>query len=182
MSKEKKWNLISSAFCAGMAIFIVYLTLTTFVKQRATAGGPFANSAFYPRVLAGAIIFLSILLAATSLIKKREAQKQSIGVAEETVRTLDEQAESPLSEQDRVSKGILIGLPFILILYTILLNFFGYLVVTPFFMILLFWILKFKSWIKNIILSMISTFALYLIFAFLLNVILPQGRYSFISW
>ena len=182
MSKEKRWDLICSVFCAALAIFILYLTFTTFVKEKATVGGPFANTAFYPRLLGGAIIFLSIFLAVSSFIKKTETKNPFVGVNDNTVRSLDEMGKKELSEQDTISRGMLIAIPFILIAYTVLLDLFGYIVVTPVFMILLFWILKLRNWAMNILLSLFTTFALYLAFAFFLNVILPRGRFSFIGW
>jgi hypothetical protein len=182
MSKEKRWNLICASFCVVLAIFILYLTLTTFVKEKATVGGPFANTAFYPRLLAGAIIFLSLLLAGTALLKKTKAKKTYIGMGNGDVDSFNEGGKKELSEQDTISRGMLIALPFILVTYTILLNIFGYIVVTPVFMILLFWILKFRNWAMNILLSIIATFALYLIFALFLNVILPRGRFPLFGW
>jgi putative tricarboxylic transport membrane protein len=180
MSKEKRWNLICAAFCIVLAIFILYLTLTTFVKEKATVGGPFANTAFYPRLLAGAIIFLSLLLAVTALMKKTKRRRTYVGMGD--VDSFNEAGKKELSEQDTISRGMLLALPFILVTYTILLDIFGYIVVTPVFMILLFWILKFRNWAMNIILSMIATFTLYLIFALFLNVILPRGRFPLIGW
>jgi len=182
MSKEKRWNLICAAFCVVLAIFILYLTLTTFVKEKATVGGPFANTAFYPRLLAGAIIFLSLLLAGTSLMKKIKGKKTYGGMGDSTIDSFNEAGKKELSEQDTISRGMLLALPFILVTYTILLNIFGYIVVTPVFMILLFWILKFRNWAMNILLSIIATFTLYLIFALFLNVILPRGRFPLVRW
>lgn len=181
MSKEKRRNIISSAFCGALASYILYLTLTTFVKEKATGGGPFANSAFYPQLVAGVIILLSILLFLSSLIKKGkgkllEAEKDEPADAREQF------AEDQPLEQDKPPRGTSVAIALILILYTVSLDLFGYIIVTPFFMALLFGMLAVRHWITIVFLSVISTYSLYVFFASLLGVILPPGRYSFIWW
>ena len=57
-SKERVWDVVAASFCAGMALFIIYLTHTTFVEADVSTGGPFANSAFYPRLVAFVIVSL----------------------------------------------------------------------------------------------------------------------------
>jgi len=181
MDKEKRWNLIAAGFCAVLASVILYLSYTTFVKMEAKVGGPFAGTGFFPRIVAGAIIFLSILLAVSSLTKKGGAAKPAVGFDEET--PVDAETEEKWkSEENTISRGLIIAFAFLLLTYTLLMELFGYLIVTPFFLILFFWILKVKNWAINIALSLTTTFVLYLIFALLLNVILPSGKFSVIGW
>jgi len=182
MFKERRWNIISASFCVGLACYIIYLTLTTFVEDRATGGGPFANSAFYPQLVAGIIIFLSVLLVISSFIQKPGGEKPPEAGKDETLRDIDQPEEGQPLGNDRVSRKFLIGIAFILIVYTVLLDMFGYAVVTPFFMALMFWMLKIRKWIAITVLSVISTFVMYVFFASLLEVILPPGRYSLIQW
>jgi len=181
MNKEKRWNLISAGFCTVLGGVILYLSYTTFVKMEATVGGPFAGTGFFPRVVAGTAIFLSILLALTSIVKKGGPSRPVVGFDVET--PVDPETEKKWrSEENTIPRGMIIGFAFLLLIYTFLMEMFGYLIVTPFFLILFFWILKVKNWAINITLSIVTTFVLYLIFALLLNVILPSGRFSIIGW
>jgi len=182
MSKERIWNIISASFCVGLACYIFYLTFTTFVQDQASGGGPFANSAFYPQLVAGVIIFLSVLLVASSLIQKRGGEKRSAAIKDDTIQAIDQPKEGQPLGNDKISRKFLIAIAFILIVYTVLLDMFGYVVVTPFFMALMFWTLKIRKWIAITLLSVISTFVMYVFFASLLEVILPPGRYSLIWW
>jgi hypothetical protein len=182
MSKERMRNIISACFCVGLACYIFYLTLTTFVQDQATGGGPFANSAFYPQVVAGVIIFLSVLLVISSFIRKTGGEKRSATVNDETLSAIEQPREGQPLGNDKISRKFLIAIAFILIAYTVFLDMFGYVVVTPFFMALIFWMLKIRKWIAITLLSVISTFVMYVFFSSLLEVILPPGRYSLIWW
>jgi len=182
MSKEKLWNLISASFCIAFALYVLYLTLTTFVQDQASGGGPFANSAFYPRLVAGLIIFLSLLLGASSLIQKTKREKSRGTEKDEPARVLDQVEEKQPVGEDKVSIVRIIAIAIVLIVYTVLLDLFGYVVVTPFLMALLFWMLRIRNWISVAVLSVVSTFVLYVFFASILEVILPPGRYSLPWW
>ncbi len=182
MSKERISNIISASFCVALALYIFYLTLTTFVQDQATGGGPFANSAFYPQWVAGVIIFLSLLLGVSSLLRKREREEPRWAEKDEAADALDRLEEKQPLGQDNISGGAIIGIAFILIVYTVLLDMFGYIVVTPFFMALFFWMLRIRNWIAIALLSVISSVALYVFFSSILEVILPPGRYSLIWW
>ncbi len=178
MSKEKIWNIISASFCIMVALYIFYLTFTTFVEDEASTGGPFANSAFYPQLVAGLIIFLSMLLGISSLLKKREQEEPPRGRKDESARVLDQPEDKKPVGADKVSGVAIMAIAVVLIGYTVLLDWFGYVVVTPFVMALLFWMLRMRNWITVALLAVVTTFALYFFFASLLEVILPPGRYS----
>ncbi|MFQ5946811.1 MAG: tripartite tricarboxylate transporter TctB family protein [Anaerolineae bacterium] len=181
MSKDKRLNLISAALCLALAAYVIYLTLTTFVEEEATGGGPFANSAFYPQLVAGAIVLLSILLIGLSFVKgyvgrSVEAESEQAPQVREPVGDGQALEERPR----RLWRSLAIAA--LLILYTLLLDLFGYLAVTPPFMALLFWTLGIRRWIAIVSLSLGSTLSFYVFFAWLLDVILPAGRYSLTFW
>ncbi|MFH1756954.1 MAG: tripartite tricarboxylate transporter TctB family protein [Pseudomonadota bacterium] len=178
MSKKLNWDLVSAFFCLGMTIWIIYLTLTQFVIDKASGGGPFANSAFYPQVIAGVIIFLSLLLIFQSFTKRRR-KEVSPSPLEGPVPIPDSSKEGqPIIETEKLPWGTSGVIVFVLILYTILQDLFGYVWVTPFFMAFLFWILNVRKPISIILLALASTYAMYFFFQELLDVILPTGRYS----
>lgn len=181
-SKERVWDVVAASFCAGMALFIIYLTHTAFVEEDVSTGGPFANSAFYPRLVAFVIVSLSILLIISSLIKKRGEAPLSSVEKKEPAPEKSPSGETIALEQDRVSSRVLVAIALVLVVYTLLLDRFGYLIVTPFLMVVLFWLLRIRKWITVLLLSVISTVALYLFFSTVLEVILPPGRYSLIWW
>ena len=170
MSKIKYGDLISAVVCGSIASYAIYLTMTAFVTDQAVGGGPFANSAFYPQLLAGVIIFLSIILAISSFIKKKEDQATTTAEPIDLV-SPKENGETP--EQDKISGIMIIAVAMVQIVYTILLNKIGYLWLTPFYMALMFWMLKIRNWILIAVLSLASTFILYYFFSLLLDVILP---------
>jgi hypothetical protein len=170
MSKIKIGDLVSAVLCGSIASYAIYLTLTTFVTDQAAGGGPFANSAFYPQLLAGVIIFLSIILALSSFIKKKDDPAIS---TVEPVGLVSAEEDGEAFEQDKISGIMIIAVAIVQIVYTILLDKFGYLWLTPFYMALMFWMLQIRNWILIAVLSLASTFVLYYFFALLLDVILP---------
>ena len=182
MFKKTVGDLVAAAFSVGAAFFIFYLTLTQFVIDKASGGGPFANSAFYPQVVAGVIIFLALLLTAYSLWHKKEKDEPSAEFEEVGI-PADQpgEAQSPKS-QEKAPRNLSILIALMLVLYTVLVDLFGYVVVTPFLMGFLFWVLKVRKPLSIILLSLASTWAMYFFFQELLDVILPPGRYSLIQW
>jgi len=187
MESEKK-NLIAAGFMFLLAGFVIYLTVTQFVTEQAVGGGPFANSAFYPQVIAGVIIFLSVILAVSTIIKKKRAAQQQQHPFTEDAPVSEEQtipAEVPEPEgegvppvdvEDKPSKLMILMVAAVLVVYTILLELLGYWFMTPIFMVILFRMLKVKNWISTIVLALASTAVLYLFFSEILEVVLPYGR------
>ena len=114
MSKIKIGDLVSAVICASIASYAIYLTLTAFVTDQATGGGPFANSAFYPQLLAGVIIFLSIILALSSFIKK-EGNSATVGA--ESVDSMPLEENGRALEQDRLSVTMIVAIAALQLLY-----------------------------------------------------------------
>lgn len=177
MESENKKNLISAGFMFLLALFVIYLTVTQFVTEQAVGGGPFANSAFYPQVIAGVVILLSVILAGSTLIKKRRASEQQPPVPEGGV-SLPEADEEVAREElkDKPSKLKILLVAGVLVVYTVLVEILGYWLMTPIFMAALFRLLNVKSWIATILLAIATTAVLYLFFSEILDVVLPYGR------
>jgi len=186
MELEKK-NLIAAGFMLLLAGFVIYLTVTQFVTEQAVGGGPFANSAFYPQVIAGVIIFLSVILAVSTIIKKKRAVQQQHPFTEDAPvsegQTIPAEVPEPEGEgvppvdvEDKPSKLMILMVAAVLVVYTILLEILGYWFMTPIFMVILFRMLKVKNWIAAIVIALASTAILYLFFSEILEVVLPYGR------
>lgn len=186
MELEKK-NLIAAGFMLLLAGFVIYLTVTQFVTEQAVGGGPFANSAFYPQVIAGVIIFLSVILAVSTIIKKKRAVQQQHPFTEDAPvsegQTIPAEVPEPEGEgvppvdvEDKPSKLMILMVAAVLVVYTILLELLGYWFMTPIFMVILFRMLKVKNWIATIVIALASTAILYLFFSEILEVVLPYGR------
>jgi len=188
-SKKMKMDMFEGIFCIVLAIFIIYLTLTQFTIDEYSMGGTFASHSFYPQLIAGIMIFLSILLIVSSLIRKKgattsisEGATASVSEAKkETARDQDQAGGDLASQREKVSKKIFFGIAILLILYTIFLGLFGYILVTPFFMVIMFRMLKIRKWMNIILLSIVSSGAIYFFFSVVLEVIFPQGRFPLIG-
>ncbi|MBW2152494.1 MAG: tripartite tricarboxylate transporter TctB family protein [Deltaproteobacteria bacterium] len=177
-AEKKNHDMISAAICASVAGYAIYLTLTTFVTDQAAGGGPFANSAFYPQLLSGVIIFLSILMGISSFIKKKQEDPESRPQEDKPVNVVEKKSDFQDLEQDGVSGKTIIVIASFQIIYTVFLDILGYLLITPFFMAFMFRILKVRSWLTIATLSLASTFTLYYFFALLLDVILPESPFT----
>ncbi len=180
-SRKMKNDIFEGIFCIALAIFIIYLTLTQFTIDEYSMGGTFASHAFYPQLIAGMMIFLSVLLILSSLIRKRGTAASVPEAKKETVRDKDQAEGGLASQKEMISKKLFFGIALLLILYTICLELFGYILVTPFFMLIMFRMLKIRKWTTIILLSIVSSGAIYYFFSVVLEVIFPQGRYPLIG-
>lgn len=178
-------SVYPAAVTIALGLFIFYETFTDFAAHGADSGGPFHNAALYPRVIAGALIFLSLLLIVTSIKKKNEMESDSpFSEGEDSQRiggtlTADEEAADAAVVHRRNRVRAIFGLS-ILIGYVFALGHFGYYLATPVMLILFFRTLGVKSWIQTVLLSAGVTFGIILFFQSFLNVVLPVGRYGFL--
>ncbi len=162
-----------------LALFVFYQTKTRFILEQAVGGGPFANSAFYPQVIAGVMIFLAVLLGISALLKKKSEPQ-----ADETQGPLPEGIEVPNAGeeieveelQEKPSPVRIVAAAALLVLYTALVDLFGYWLTTPVFMLVLLKVLDVKSWITAALLAVVSTVVLYGFFSEILDVVLPYGK------
>ena len=187
MPENKTGIFLSAVVVIALALFIYYETFTDFVKNNVAGGGAFHNSALYPQVIAGALIFLSLLLILTNLKKKDQTQIESgpllfedLDLREveepqaEDIQTLDAGGE-PWKNRVRTVSGI-----FILICYIFSLDYFGYYLATPVMLLIFFRLLGVRGWIVTVLLSVGTTMGMFLFFQYFLNVVLPVGNYGFL--
>lgn len=167
-------NILSSAVFLGISAFVYYQTYTRFVVRQAVGGGPFANSAFFPRVVAGAMALLSLILLIKNLINPSEKDSEVIDQGITPPRPTDLAAES--GELKKPSAVQVVSVAALLLAYTVALPLFGYLVTTPLLMIGLFLLLGVRRPLTLILLTVGSAGMIYLLFSEVLNVILPRGR------
>ena len=170
----RKQNIVSGIALLAISVFVYYQTYTRFVTSQAVGGGPFANSAFFPRVVAGVMAILALILLAKSLFRIGDDKAQTIeqGITPSTRQEYLEQ-EADIEKPSRLQVLSVAGL---LLLYTLLLPLLGYIVATPLFMAALFYMLRLRRPFPLAILSLGSVAVIYFLFAELLNVIMPRGR------
>lgn len=172
-ANKKKINIVQGLLVIGFSIFIIYLTLTSFTEDEFSMGGTFASAAFYPQLIAGVMIFLSIFLIVVSLIPKKRRSTSSSEEKKGAVKDQNVSGGDDLS----FSRKTFWGPVLFLILYIFCLDKLGYILTTPFFMVGLFWSLEIRSWKTIILLSIVSSGVVYLFFSVGLDVLFPQGRY-----
>lgn len=83
--------------------------------------------------------------------------------------------EQTITKEMRIRMLSVIGA---LVLYNILMSYFGYLPATIVFFILVFRIMEIKSWLQVILLSVFSSASLWIIFVYWLNMVFPRGIFG----
>lgn len=174
--KRKRGDIAAAVAFLTLSGLLYYQTYTRFVLQQAVGGGPFANSAFYPRVVAGTMAFLALILLIKNLVPLQVRHESD---AEETAVAQQDESAGQRGE-DRPTAIRLLSIAALLLLYTIALPFFGYIAMTPLFMAGLFWLVGLKRPVTLVLLSILSSAVIYFFFSAFLNVILPHGR--FVPW
>jgi hypothetical protein len=141
-------------------------------------GGPFANSAFYPQVIAGVMVFLAVLLVLSTLLKWKKPQAEEKPAPPlEGFEDSESAKEIAVEElQEKPTRLKILAVAGILVAYTVLVEFFGYWLTTPVFMLALFKVLDVKNWIAAVLLAVISTAVLFGFFSEILDVVLPYGK------
>ena len=107
------------------------------------------------------ILFLSLALMAAGALHIAVNYRKRIAVTK--------------LEVDRGLRKRMIGMILTLALYTLAINFFGYLVSTVLFFLLEFRIVGIKSWRANILLTTVLTAAYYVVFIQYCNMVFPRG-------
>lgn len=179
LSKKMVMNIFQAIFCICLAIFIIYLTLTQFTIDEYSMGGTFASHSFYPQLIAGVMIFLSILLILTSLFGKKEQEDIDSKAKVGPTRVQAKKNQSP--NEESFSKPRLFGVALLLILYTVSLDLFGYILTSPIFMAALFILLQIRKWAMVALLAIVSSGLIYVLFSMVLEVVFPIGRYPLIG-
>lgn len=117
------------------------------------AQGADVGASFFPVILSSLLIFLSLLLILTS-IKNKAVETRTAGKSE--------------------WKKVLFGMGFTFI-YFVLLIYLGYVVATPIFLAGMMWVFNYRRIIHVIFWSLLITGVIYVCFAMLLQVPLPNG-------
>jgi hypothetical protein len=129
------------------------------------------GSAFFPELLTGALVLLSVLLILTSVFRGRGSEDDGDAAVIKGAERLEE--DSFVAENiSWKSLFAAVGLPFI---YVGMIPILGYLICTPLFLIALIRLLGYEKWVNNVAASVGLTAALYLLFVTALGVRLPEG-------
>lgn len=144
-------------------IFILFGILIFFESsrfQQTMISDNFIGAAFFPKLMASIMILLALILLISELLNK-EAEKVNIG--------------------DLFNKKMTISLIGIVILfiYTLILNYIGFILSTILLNLIFLIIFKVKSKITIVATPLLTTFVIYLIFQKMLMVPLPQGIFFF---
>ena len=140
-------------------LFACFYTVTSLHLHLGTAGDPRAG--FYPFILGLLVLSLSASLLAKSLRGEKTNE--------------DDRKIFPRGKE---AKRI-VALNLIMVIYTLLLGFLGYLLCTAGLIALIVWFLGSDSWRKNILISVLTAAVSYYIFAVILEIPLPQGILAF---
>ena len=174
MDKKTRREVIVGLVCIFLALVIFWLT---YGFKGGHYGGPLASATFYPRLISSGIIGLSIILIIDEVIIKKKIKESK----RKDEKVTEEDTERGLESRWRIEKINLVRMiagALICIFYTIFLDVVGYILATPVMLFLFFWVLGVKGWIKIAGLSLGITFAMYIVFAKLLDVVLPVGILS----
>jgi putative tricarboxylic transport membrane protein len=148
----KKVNVILAALLIGFGIFYGYLAAHLPDRNLPNTLG----SDFMPWVLAGCLLFLSLLL----LIKTVFGGSP-------------EQLDYSISPKEGFG---VIGLTACVFAYVKLMNLIGFILATPIFLALLMLITGSRKWKEIVMVSIVATFIIYLLFQKIFQVILPRGE------
>jgi putative tricarboxylic transport membrane protein len=148
----KKVNVILAALLIGFGIFYAYLTSHLPDRNLPNTLG----SDFMPWVLAGCLLFLSLLLLIKTVFGGSPEQ-------------LD------FSISPKEGFGV-IFLTVCVFAYVKLMILIGFVLATPIFLALLMLITGSRKWKEIVIVSIFATFSIYLLFQKIFQVILPRGE------
>ena len=153
----------------SVAAYVFFETATRFVAAGAARGGALTNAAFYPRILAGLMLGLSLCnIAKHSYLIWKEHRS-----AQETT-SADRAAESNNKPN---TKNLLLAFGCLswFWLYICFLETLGYLIATPIMFVGLLAALGVRKPLSNLVYTLGGTIGMYLFFQDLLDVVLPIG-------
>jgi len=171
-------EIIVGGTCIFFAVAIFWLT---YGFKGGHYGGPLAQSTFYPRVISLGIIVLSVIVILGELLKKKLDKGIEVEKASSASIAHDEQVKESDKEREGSKKigviKMLVG-ALICVLYTVFLGIAGYALATPVMLAIFFWVLGVRNWFKISGFSVGITLAMYVVFAKLLDVVLPAGVFA----
>lgn len=155
-------SLIGGLFCFAFAAWLLHQTLQLDVEAAARVGGGI-GAADYPTILAVTALMLSLVLILQGLFAR---------FAEE----VDGDETAPGMASDAEQSYLRPTLAFAtLVLYALLFEPAGYLVVTPVALVALMRITGERRWTLAVVSAVCWTIALFLLFRFGVNLVLPEG-------
>ncbi len=166
----KKSNIIIGTILLALSAFYYFSTKDLPPPSKVESLG----AAFFPTLLAILLAALALMMVLTSLASGKTSHTKD----EKAVVSGGERLEEDSFGSGAISYKFLLGTIGISIPYIVLLPIVGYLLITPIFLITMIRLLGKKKWLHNITVSALLTVALYLLFATMLGVTLPQGILS----
>lgn len=165
---SRLWDVLIAVAGLGTAGLVYHQTYTAFGPEATGIGGPLSNSAFYPRLVSGVLVFCSVVIILRTLFFRKQKKEQD----EEPV-PMPSETSQEVSQRSVYVQCVVVAC--LLLLYTLGLPPLGYRLASPIFMIIFFLILGVKKISHLILLTFFSVFGLYFFFAQLLDIILPVG-------
>ena len=166
VGEMKKSNIIIGVFLVALSIFY-YLSTRGFPPPPVTEN---LGADFFPKFLAVILALLAMMLILGSLFFQRTSSQEEKKAAISGGERLEEDSFAV----EGISYKFLLGSIGLSFLYAILLPFVGYLTTTSLFIFCMIRLLGTKQWLRNIAVSIILTVVLYLLFARILGVPLPD--------
>ena len=149
----KKANILASIVLMTFTGFYVYLILQLPKRNLPNTLG----SEFMPLLLAGILFFLSILLLIRTIAGK-----------------FSEKFDPNISMRE--GSGVIILTIFVYV-YVKAIQFFGFIYITPIFLAFLMLISRSRKWKEIVLVSILSSFCIYLFFQKIFRVLLPGGTF-----
>jgi len=144
----KKGNIFISILCILISMYVLTAT-----RKFPNIGKGVPGPSFFPNVLAGLLVFLSILLLIITFMKKENRA---------------------VSLYNKNTAKVYITM-LLIICYLAGIKIFGLLLSTPFMLFILINFYGMKSYVKNILISIFITSVVYSVFQIFLKVPLPTG-------
>jgi len=153
-------NLIPGLCGLVFGGWLVYETFLLDVDLAYSVGGGM-SAAGYPRLLGLGILGLSALIICKSILKR---------FLERAVANGQEESSVDRSGLKKVGVAVL-GL----VIYTLLLNTVGYLIITPFVLALVMILVGARNWLYILATSILLTISLHLVSLYVFHIMLPEG-------
>lgn len=159
-------TIVTLGFVA-IGAHVFYEISTSFVELGIAGGGGRDNAALFPGILAGLLLLVSGLHIANGVRRRRREETPVIAV---------ERMDPPPRAAGSVALQLwLLG---IFLVYLVLIDIVGYLVMTPLALFAMFRLLGVKRIVANAIVSIVATLAVWYLFSELMRIPMPPGRFG----
>lgn len=165
MNKGKAIIAIGFLLVGGYALFEI---ATRFAKGGMVGGRPQNNAGLFPLITAVLLLFVTVIWIIQNL------RSGESGVDTTAFEQQKGHGTSGPVKPNMKSFWILS----ILVVYILLVNVIGYLVLTPFALTAMLYVLGVGNLLVGFSVSLVTTFVFYYLFGVLMNIILPVGRFG----